>query len=144
MKDPNRTCNHLAIDTLFSTTKADMHEKALGRAAEGLAVFTDSYTGKKLSIGDPYLYEHIRSSEVVFNKYKSILTDEQIALITNCPDNIAVTLRSINKAKGELKMEDWLSNQDHIINHQINLELTLENLKKTDEALEFMARYLQK
>ena len=104
----------------------------------------DLYTGKALRGGDAYDYEHIRSSEEIHSKYKSILTDDQIALVVNCPENIGVTLTFINKSKGKRKMEDWLSNPANIVVNSIDLKLTLVNLKKADEGIEAVVRRFTK
>nr|WP_315234072.1 hypothetical protein [uncultured Flavobacterium sp.] len=108
------------------------------------ALYQDVYTGKELIGGDPYDYEHLRSSEAVHTQYKSLLTDEQIALVVNCSENVAVTLRCINQSKGKRKMEDWLSNPANITENGIDLKLALSNLKKADEGIERMVRNLGK
>ena len=136
MINPNRPYSRLAIDLIFTKTKAAMQKAALIRGGDGLASYTDVYTGKTLRGGDPYDYEHIRSSEELHSTYKSVLTDEQIALVVNCPENVAVTLRAINQSKGKRRMEDWLSNSINIANNGIDLKLTLANLKKADEGIE--------
>lgn len=115
-----------------------MHSAALIRGkAKGFeqAHYQDIYTGKVLLGGDPYDCEHIRSSEEIQSRYKSVLTDDQIALVVNCPENVGVTLSSINKSKGKRKMEDWLSNSANIKVNGIDLKLTLANLKKADEGI---------
>ena len=139
MIDKNRPYRRLEIDKEFIKAKKLMHAAALSRGkAKGFdqALYKDVYTGKELRGGDPYDYEHIRSSEEVHSKYKSILTDDQIALVVNCPENIGVTLSSINKSKGKRRMEDWLRNSANKSNNGIDLKLTLESLKKADEGIE--------
>lgn len=121
-----------------------MQKEALIRGGDGLALYIDVYTGKTLRGGDPYDYEHLRSSEAVHTQYKSIFTDEQIALVVNCPENVDVTLRSINQSKGKRRMEDWLSNPANITTNGIDLKLTLANLKKADEDIERMVKSLVK
>jgi hypothetical protein len=140
MTDPNRPYSRLAIDKIFSKTKATMQQAALIRGGDGLALYTDVYTGKTLRGGDAYDYEHLRSSEAVHTQFKSLLTDDQIALVVNCPENVGVTLTFINKSKGKRKMEDWLNNPSNIFTNSIDLKLTLANLKKADEGIERMAR----
>ncbi|TDE03307.1 hypothetical protein [Flavobacterium sandaracinum] len=144
MANPNRPYSRLAIDKVFSKTKAAMQQAALIRGGDGLALYTDVYTGKRLRGGDPYDYEHLRSSEAVHTQFKSLLTDEQIALVVNCPENIGVTLTFINKSKGKRKMEDWLSNPANLTANRIDLKLTLSNLKKADEGIEKMVKSLMK
>jgi hypothetical protein len=138
--DPNRPYSRLAIDRIFTKTKATMQQAALIRGGDGLALYIDVYTGKTLRGGDPYDYEHIRSSEAVHSLYKSLLTDDQIALVVNCLENVGVTLSCINKSKGKRKMEDWLSNPANIVGNEIDVELTLANLKKADYGIERMVR----
>lgn len=144
MIDKNRPYSRLAIDKVFSKTKASMQKVALERGGDGLALYTDLYTGKILRGGDSYDYEHIRASESIYNKYKSIFTDEQIAIVVNCQSNVGVTLTSINKSKGKHKMEDWLNNEDNLSKYEIDLKLTLENLKKADEEIELVIKSLRK
>lgn len=143
MIDIDRPYRRIEIDKVFTKVKAGMQNAALLRGkANGSekAHYQDIYTGKELIGGDPYDYEHIRSSESIYNSYKSILTDDQIALVVNCPENVGVTLTFINKSKGKRKMEDWLNNHANIIVNSIDLKLTLTNLKKADEGIERMVR----
>lgn len=141
---PDRPYSRLAIDKIFTKTKATMQQAALIRGGDGLALYIDCYTGKTLRGGDPYDYEHLRSSEAVHTQLKSRLTDEQIALVVNCPENVGVTLSCINKSKGKRKMEDWLANPANITTNGIDLKLTLANLKKADDGIEMMLRSLIK
>lgn len=140
MIDPIRFYRRTEIDKVFTKVKAQMQQAALIRGGDGLALYTDVYTGKTLRGGDAYDYEHLRSSEEIHSRYKSILTDDQIALIVNCAENVGVTLTFINKSKGKRKMEDWLSNPANIVVNGIDLKLTLANLKKADEGIELMVR----
>ena len=122
-----------------------MHAAALSRGkAMGYdkAHYIDVYTGRELIGGDSYDYEHIRSSEEIHTKYKSCLTDEQIALVVNCPENIGVTLSSINKSKGKRRMEEWLNKPTNIVANRINLKWTLSNVKKADEGITRMVTKL--
>lgn len=136
----DRPYSRLAIDKIFTKTKASMQKAALIRGGDGLALYTDVYTGETLRGGDAYDYEHLRSSEAVHTQFKSRLTDDQIALVVNCPENVGVTLRCINQSKGKRKMEDWLSNTSNITLNGIDLKITLANLKKADEGIEKMVR----
>ena len=144
MIDSNRPYRRTEIDKIFTKNKASMQQAALIRGGDGIALYIDAYTGKTLRGGDPYDYEHLRSSEAVHTQYKSLLTDEQIALVVNCPENVAVTLRCINQSKGKRRMEDWLANPANIPVNGIDLKLTLANLKKADEGIEQMAMRLMK
>ncbi|HEY9221278.1 MAG TPA: hypothetical protein VIO43_06835 [Lutibacter sp.] len=138
MIDENRPYRRIEIDKIFTKAKEVMHNAALLRGKEkGLekAHYYDIYTGKELIGGDAYDYEHIRSSEEIHSKYKSVLSDDQIALVVNCPENIGVTLSFINKSKGKRKMENWLGNPSNIVVNEIDLKLTLANLKKADEGI---------
>ena len=142
--DPNRPYSRLAIDLIFTKTKAAMQKEALIRGGDGIALYIDVYTGKILRGDDAYDYEHLRSSEELFSKYKSMLTDDQIAQVVNCPENVSVTLRCINQSKGKRKMEEWLNNPVNIIKNNIDLKLTIANLKKADDAIDKMVKSLVK
>ena len=144
MIDSDRPYRRTEIDKIFTKTKASMQQAALKRGGDGIALYIDVYTGKTLRGGDSYDYEHLRSSEAVHTQYKSLLTDEQIALVVNCPENVAVTLRCINQSKGKRRMEEWLANPANITTNAIDLKLTLSNLKKADEGIESMVKSLTK
>ncbi len=144
MIDPKRPYSRIAIDKIFGTRKKAMQREALIRGSDGLALYTDCYTGQILRGGERYDYEHIRSSEMLHSKYKHILTDEQIALVVNCPENVSVTLRTINQSKLKQLMEDWMTKSNNITKHNINLKLTLSNLKIADEGIERMVNSLMK
>ena len=122
MQNPNRPYHRTEIDLLFTKVKTQMHQKALERGGDGKALYTDCYTGETLRGGDRYDYEHIRSSEAVFMEYRDRLTNSEIAEVVNCPENVAVTLRSINQSKGKMRMEDWLANNHNASNHRINMD----------------------
>lgn len=146
MIDKERPYWRVEIDLLFAKVKAGMHANALLRGKEkglNIAVYQDVYTGKELFGGDAYDYEHIRSAEAVFNEYKSVLTNEQIALVVNCPENVGVTLSSINKSKGKRRMEDWLENEQNITTYGIDLNFTKSNLKKADKGIENIVKKLR-
>lgn len=143
MIDTTRPYRRTEIDKVFAKIKSQMQTAALLRGkARGinLAVYQDVYTGKELIGGDAYDYEHIRSSEEIHTTYKSILTDEQIALVVNCQENVSVTLTNINKSKGKRRMEEWLNNPLNVSNHCIDMKLTLANLKKADEGIKKIVR----
>ena len=144
MIDSDRPYRRTEIDKIFNKAKAEMQQAALIRGGDGIALYIDVYTGKTLRGGDLYDYEHLRSSEAVHTQYKSLLTDEQIALVVNCPENVAVTLRCINLSKGKRKMEDWLSNPANITANGIDLKLTFGNLEKADEGIARMVRSFSK
>lgn len=122
--NPTRPYQRTEIDCLFTKAKAQMHQEALARGGDGIALYTDCYTGEILRGGDRYDYEHIRSSEAVFMMYRDRLTNQEIAEVVNCPENVAVTLRTINQSKGKRRMEDWLDNPFNASNHKIDLALT--------------------
>ena len=139
MIDPTRPYKRIEIDKVFTKIKSSMHDTALIEGkAKGFesTIYQDCYTGKTLIGGDSYDYEHIRSSEEIHTKYKHTLTDDEIAIVVNCSENVAVTLRSINLSKGNRRMEDWISNSENIVKNDIDLKLTLINLKKADEGIE--------
>lgn len=142
MIDPKRPYRRTEIDIVFTKRKALMHQEALKHGGDGMALYTDCYTGETLRGGDRYDYEHFRSSEMLYSKYKHLLTDEQIALVVNCPENVSVTLRTINQSKLNQAMEDWMKKPENITKHNINVNLTITNLKKADEGINRMVREL--
>lgn len=134
--NPTRPYHRTEIDLLFNKVKAQMHQQALKRGGDGIAHYTDCYTGETLRGGDRYDYEHIRSSETVFMAYRDRLTNSQIAEVVNCPENVAVTLRTINQSKGKMRMEDWLANSSNISNHGINKALALKVSSNADKGIQ--------
>ena len=112
-----------------------MHQQALSRGGDGIALYTDCYTGENLRGGDRYDYEHIRSSEAVFMAYRDRLTNHEIAVVVNCPENVSVTLRTINQSKGKMRMEDWLNNTSNVSNHGINVAVTRNSLANADKGI---------
>jgi len=136
MLDPSRPYYRIEIDLLFAKVKAKLHQEALIRGGDGKAQFIDCYTGNDLRGGDRYDYEHIRSSEAIFMKYRDKLTNDEIAQVVNCSGNVAVTLRSINQSKGKMRMEDWIANENNVDNHQINVKLTRKTLKIADKSIQ--------
>ena len=136
MHNPTRPYYRYEINLLFTKAKAQMHQEALMRGGEGRALYIDCYTGETLRGGDRYDYEHIRSSEAVFMEYRDRLTNHEIAEVVNCPENVAVTLRTINQSKGKMKMEDWLSNSINATNHKIDLELAKKAAIVADRGIE--------
>ncbi|SHG44782.1 hypothetical protein SAMN05444372_10635 [Flavobacterium micromati] len=123
------------IDLAFVKRKAIMHAEALKRGGDGVALYQDCYTGKLLRGGDPYDYEHIRSSEEIFMKYRHILTNEQIAEVVNCRENVGVTLRTINQSKGKRRLEDWLSSGLNRAELGVDLKHAMGSLRKADEGI---------
>ncbi|MDW5288586.1 hypothetical protein [Formosa sp. PL04] len=132
MQNPNRPYHRTEIDQLFTKVKAQMQKQALIRGGDGLALYTDCYTGETLRGGDRYDYEHIRSAEAVFMEYRDRLTNSEIAEVVNCLENVSVTLRTINQSKGKYKMEDWLNNASNIDTHSINIKVTSSSIMKAD------------
>ena len=135
MSSTTRPYHRIEIDLLFAKVKAQMHQEALIRGGNGRALYTDCYTGGTLRGGDRYDYEHIRSSEAVFMEYRDRLTNSEIAEVVNCPENVAVTLRSINQSKGKMRMEDWLANNHNALNHRINIALAKNVAAKADRGI---------
>ncbi|MCH7399201.1 HNH/ENDO VII family nuclease [Belliella sp. DSM 107340] len=131
------------IDKVFNLVKAAMHREALKRG-NGWALYKDCYTGQTMIGGDPYDYEHIYGSEWVHSTYKHLLTDEQIAKVVNCPENVAVTLRSINQSKGKTNPEIWFAISGNLQKHGIDGKLAMENIKNAKAAIEKNVRLLVK
>lgn len=141
--NPLRPYLRFDIDKVFNQVKAAMHREAEMRG-NGKALYQDCYTGEILNGGDRYDYEHIYGSEWVHTNYKHLLTDEQIALVVNCPENVAVTSRSINQSKGKTNPEVWFANPQNIENHQIDLKLAMDNIRKAKAGIEKKVRELSR
>ncbi|MBA6152195.1 hypothetical protein [Gelidibacter maritimus] len=133
---PTRPYHRTEIDLLFTKVKSQMHQEALARGGNGIALYTDCYTGEILRGGDRYDYEHIRSAEAIFMTYRDRLTNHEIAEVVNCPENVSVTLRTINQSKGKMKLEDWLLNTNNITNHGINVALARKTLINADVGIQ--------
>jgi hypothetical protein len=106
MIDSNRPYRRTEIDKI--SKKQGFHAPSgLIRGGDGIALYIDVYTGKRYEVAiDPYDYEHqIFRGGTCYPI--QILTDEQIALVVNCPENVAVTLRCINQSKRQ--NEKWKS-----------------------------------
>ena len=134
--NPTRPYHRTEIDLLFTKVKSKMHQQALARGGNGIALYTDCYTGEILRGGERYDYEHIRSSEAVFMMYRDRLTNHEIAEVVNCPENVSVTLRTINQSKGKMRMEDWLANKNNVTYHGINVALTKNALANADRGIQ--------
>ena len=136
--NPERAYNRRLINKEFKIVKAKLHKEAVNRGNEmnlGKAVFTDGYTGKRLIGGEAYEYDHIRSAQGIYNKYKSILTDEEISKVVNCKENIVTVSIKINRAKGKWDIEHLLKNQEKVKELGINKELAISSVKKADVAI---------
>jgi len=134
--DPTRPYHRTEIDLLFTKVKDQMHQEALARGGDGIALYTDCYTGETLRGDDRYDYEHIRSSEAVFMAYRDRLTNHEIAEVVNCSENVSVTLRTINQSKGKMRMEDWLANSSNVSKHNIDEALTKRTLANADRGIQ--------
>lgn len=138
--NPTRPYHRTEIDLLFTKVKEQLHQQAIARGGDGIALYTDCYTGQTLRGGDRYDYEHIRSSEAIFMAYRGRLTNSEIAEVVNCQENVAVTLRTINQSKGKMRMEDWLANANNIFNHNIDMALTKNALANADRGIQQKVR----
>lgn len=140
MNNPNRPYCRNEINKAFQKRKIIMHSNALkqGIAYDGKnsALYHDCYTGKILRGGERYDYEHIISSEAIFMHFRSTHTDKQIAEIVNHPNNVGVTLRTINQYKGKYCLKSRiLNNSEKIIEFEIDIQLTKRNLLKAEKAV---------
>lgn len=138
--NPNRPYHRTEIDEAFKLRKASMHNEALkrGMAYDGVnhALYYDCYTGKMLRGGDRYDYEHIISAEAIFMHYRKTHTNVQIAEIVNHPDNVSVTLRTINQYKGKYDLQERiLNNPDKIKEFNIDVALATNNFNKAKKAV---------
>lgn len=138
-----RPYSRTEIDKVFNQVKAAMHADALTRG-NGRAIYQDCYTAKTLYGGDPYDYEHIFPSELLHSKYKHLLSDADIALVVNCPENVAVTTRVINQSKGKHDPEYWLGQSHHVSNNDIDLPYALANVKRAKAGIERMVATLSR
>jgi hypothetical protein len=135
---PNRPYSRIAIDKEFKIIKAQMHNKALQRGAKeniNSAFFKDAYTGKSLFGGGKYEFDHIRSAENIFNKYKTLLTDHEIAKVVNCQENVVAIQTDINRAKGKWDLEKLLDDDEKVKRLDINVPLAKQTATKADEAI---------
>ena len=138
--NPNRPYCRTEIDEAFKKRKTSMQIEALQRGLKfdgmNLAIYQDCYTGKTLRGGDRYDYEHIISAEAVFSHHKGNYSNEQIADIVNHPDNVAVTLRTINQYKGKYDLQSRiLNNPSKISQFDIDVTLAKNNLSKAEKAI---------
>ena len=138
--NPNRPYCRTEIDEAFIKRKMAMQVEALQRGlkfdGKNLAIYQDCYTGKPLRGGDRYDYEHIISAEAVFMYYRKTKTNTQIAEIVNHPDNVGVTLRTINQYKGKYDLQSRiLNNPVKIKEFEIDKKLSGINLQKAKKAV---------
>ena len=120
-----------------------MHKDALVRGENGIALYADCYTGEILQGGDKYDYEHIRSSESIFMMYRDCLTNNEIAEVVNCEENVSVTLRSINQSKGKTRMEDWMANVNNVLNYNVDVALVKNVLANADKGIKNKVKALK-
>lgn len=105
--NPNRPYNRDAINKLFLLKKKEFYMEGMKRGTNGTSYFTDIYTGRLLKGGDEFDYDHIISSQYIFERYKNVLTDYQIAQVVNIKNNIGPTARPINLSKGKKDLIAW-------------------------------------
>jgi hypothetical protein len=137
----SRPYHRAEIDKAFERAKALLHAQA-NKRGNGNAFYIDSYTGGELWGGDRYDYDHIFPSELIHTRYKDQLTDLQIAEIVNIPENIAVTLRTINQSKGKKNPEIWIQDQISIATNKINVAMASTAIKQAKQAIAAKAREL--
>lgn len=146
--DPNRPYNRVEINKLFLKVKAEMHEetKMRGRAKYNMdrALYKDGFTGEELLGGDAYEYDHIRSAEYLFNKYKATHSDKQIAQLVNHRSNIIVTNTEINRFKGKYNIEDRLINVERVKALGIKPDLVKKATQLADSSISNLALKLSK
>lgn len=136
--DASRNYSRQAIDKEFTIAKRGMHKEGLRRGQkENLkeAIFTDGYTGKRLIGGSKYEFDHIISAENIYSKYKSILSDDEIAIVVNCVENITTTSTSINRAKGKMPLDKLLGNKKKAESLGIDLELAKKTLSNAENGI---------
>ena len=136
--NPNRPYCRTEIDEAFNKRKATMQKEALKRGiaydGKSLALYYDCYTGKILRGGDRYDYEHIISAESIFMYYRATKTNSQIAKIVNHPNNVSVTLRTINQYKWKYDLQTRiLNNPKKVKEFEIDIQLAKKNLLKAEK-----------
>lgn len=154
MINPNRNYNRDKINEYFDIAKRQMQKEALERGqklgfidenGKVLAHYEDVYTGKTFKGGDKYEYDHIRSAENIYNRFKATHTDDEIAQIVNCAANVGVTHTNINRSKGKLEMEKMMDKHPNkVTSNEIHLEKTNQTLKQADEGIERIAKNILK
>jgi len=122
--DPNRPYRREEIDFVFKRVKEKLHQEAKKRGGGEQTLFIDCYTGLTIRGGEPYDYEHIRSAESIFMEYRDCLSNEEIAEVVNCEQNVKVTLRIINQSKGKYSFEAWCTSERI---SQYNIDLSHAN-----------------
>lgn len=147
MKSYGRKYSRIEINREFRRVKASMHNDALKKGldhfGEEVAYYEDVYTGLIFKGGDNYEYEHIRSSESLFMRFRDSHTNEEIALIVNHPCNVSVTHFNINRYKDKYSIEERiLSNPKKIKEFKIDIELTKKNVLRADQAIEEISNCL--
>jgi len=135
-----RPYSRTEIDLVFKARKQLMHNKALiqGEHYDGnrLALYIDCYTGKILRGGERYDYEHIISAEEIFMHYRTTYSNKQIAEIVNHPDNVSVTLRTINQYKGKYDLQSRILDCPEIISRfKIDKRVAVKNFEKAKRAV---------
>jgi len=138
--NPKRPYCRKEIDDAFNKRKALMQKEALQRGLaydnQNIALYHDCYTGKMLRGGDRYNYEHIISAQAVFEHYKATHSNEQIAQIVNLPDNVSVTLRTINQNKGKYDLQNRiLNNPTKIKEFDIDVVVAKQNFENAKKAV---------
>lgn len=129
--DPNRPYRREEIDFVFKRVKEKLHQEAKERGGGEQTLFEDCYTGLTIRGGEPYDYEHIRSAESIFMEYRDRLSNEEIAEVVNCEENVKVTLRIINQSKGKYSFETWCTS-DRIFQYNIDLNHANTAVKLAD------------
>lgn len=142
--NPPRPYNRDAINELFKIRKKELHLEGLKNGSNGVSKFSDIYTGKILRGGEKFDYDHIISAKTVFDKYKHVLTDKQIAELANMKENIGPTIRDINKSKGKKDLLKWFKNPKNDQIHQVNEDLLINNYKRAEEAVNNRALEMMK
>lgn len=138
IKNSVRPYNRIAINKEFNRVKTQLYNEAKQRGVKAkiqYAISTDAYTGKKLLGGSSFEYDHVRSAEFIFNKYKAFLTDDEIAKLVNCRENVVATTRDINRSKGKWALEKLLDDTPRTRALGINTTLSKKAATKADAAI---------
>jgi hypothetical protein len=134
----HRPYHRAEINKAFERVKAVLHAQA-NKRGNGKAFHIDTYTGAELWGGDRYDYDHIFPSEMIHSRYKDKLTDLEIAEVVNIPENIALTLRSINQSKGKKDPESWIQTISSKEASPIKIDIAMKAIEKAKRAIEIRA-----
>lgn len=99
------------ISNAFTSTKAKMQRRAINQGG-GKAIYMDAFTGKILWLGDPFEFGYVYSPIQIYDTYKDLLSEDQIAELVNSSANVIVSLTVILESLQEQDPESWLTQEE--------------------------------